>query len=60
MGRAGNPGMGVKVKGQTWELANVNVEGMENNGQVMAMEDTVPVWQAGNQEDLNLGGTWDN
>ena len=52
--------MGIKVKGQTWELANVNGEQLEGNVQVMGGEDTIPTWQSGNQEDLNLGGNWDN
>ena len=26
----------------------------------MAIEDTIPTWSGNKQEDLNLGGTWDN
>ena len=58
-GKAGNPGAGIKGKGQTWELANVN-GGTEDNAQIAGMDDNAPAWQSGNQEDLNLGGTWDN
>jgi len=60
MGNAGNPNAGIKGKGQTWELANVNPGPTEDIAQTMALEESVPVWTGNKQEDLNLGGTWDN
>ena len=60
LGKAGNPGAGIKGKGQTWELANVNPEQVDGNAQATGIEDAAPMWQPGNHEDINLGGNWDN
>ena len=60
MGKAGIQNAGIKGKGQMWELANVNPGLADEIVQTMAIEESVPVWTSNKQEDMNLGGTWDN